>query len=200
MSGNWEQVLQPVFVKYILTCTLYMCDSTPPTNLYLCHFYGTQSGYWMTLNYTRVLHWKSSSMKMFFAQDVHICRLHSSFKCTQTTRQSIHNNTTSPFPSFSLYAHQFKTTLKLLVCGEGRDRTGVMISIPQYPLYSAALADLGAVQINYYLEEESCWSLNVKELRRALSAAREHCNPRVLCIINPGNPTGISVCNFPAWS
>lgn len=82
------------------------------------------------------------------------------------------------------------TILKLLVCGEGRDRTGVMISIPQYPLYSAALADLGAVQINYYLDEDNCWSLNITELRRALSAAREHCNPRVLCIINPGNPTG----------
>ncbi|CAI5673412.1 unnamed protein product [Oreochromis niloticus] len=82
------------------------------------------------------------------------------------------------------------TILKLLVCGEGRDRTGVMISIPQYPLYSAALADLGAVQINYYLDEDNCWSLNITELRRALNAAREHCNPRVLCIINPGNPTG----------
>ncbi|KAM3593472.1 uncharacterized protein V6R79_013645 [Siganus canaliculatus] len=82
------------------------------------------------------------------------------------------------------------TILKLLVCGEGRSRTGVMISIPQYPLYSAALADLGAVQINYYLDEAKCWSLDVAELRRSLNEARQHCNPRVLCIINPGNPTG----------
>ncbi|KAM3860838.1 alanine aminotransferase 2-like [Diretmus argenteus] len=82
------------------------------------------------------------------------------------------------------------TMLKLLVAGEGRDRTGVMIPIPQYPLYSAALTDLGAVQINYYLDEDKCWSLDISELRRALAAARKHCNPRVLCIINPGNPTG----------
>ncbi|XP_068200116.1 alanine aminotransferase 2-like [Antennarius striatus] len=82
------------------------------------------------------------------------------------------------------------TILKLLVSGEGRNRTGVMISIPQYPLYSAALAELAAVQINYYLDEDNCWSLDIKELRRALSEARKHCNPRVLCIINPGNPTG----------
>ncbi|KAM4606784.1 alanine aminotransferase 2-like [Polymixia lowei] len=82
------------------------------------------------------------------------------------------------------------TMLKLLVSGEGRDRTGVMISIPQYPLYSAALADLAAVQINYYLDEDKCWSLDVTELRRSLTAARQHCNPRALCIINPGNPTG----------
>lgn len=91
---------------------------------------------------------------------------------------------------FRLFRSQ--TILKMLVCGEGRDRTGVMISIPQYPLYSAALADLGAVQINYYLDEEKCWSLNVAELRRALTEARRHCRPRVLCIINPGNPTGLS--------
>ncbi|XP_047423735.1 alanine aminotransferase 2-like [Mugil cephalus] len=82
------------------------------------------------------------------------------------------------------------TMLKLLVCGEGRDRTGVMISIPQYPLYSAALSELGAVQISYYLDEDKCWSLDVAELKRSLNAARQHCNPRVLCIINPGNPTG----------
>lgn len=80
--------------------------------------------------------------------------------------------------------------LKLLVCGEGVTRTGVMISIPQYPLYSAALAELGAVQINYYLNEEKCWSLDISELQRALDEARHHCNPRALCIINPGNPTG----------
>ncbi|XP_044225228.1 alanine aminotransferase 2-like isoform X1 [Thunnus albacares] len=82
------------------------------------------------------------------------------------------------------------TMLKLLVCGEGATRSGVMISIPQYPLYSAALAELGAVQINYYLNEEKCWSLDISELQRALDEARRHCNPRALCIINPGNPTG----------
>uniref|UniRef100_A0A8C8CTP0 alanine transaminase n=1 Tax=Oncorhynchus tshawytscha TaxID=74940 RepID=A0A8C8CTP0_ONCTS len=82
------------------------------------------------------------------------------------------------------------TMLKLLTSGEGKTRTGVMISIPQYPLYSAALAELAAVQISYYLDEDKCWSLDVSELRRAVKAAREHCNPRALCIINPGNPTG----------
>lgn len=80
--------------------------------------------------------------------------------------------------------------LKLLVCGEGATRTGIMISIPQYPLYSAALAELGAVQVNYYLNEEKCWSLDINELQRAVDEARTHCNPRALCIINPGNPTG----------
>lgn len=82
------------------------------------------------------------------------------------------------------------TMLKLLVCGQGIDRTGVMISIPQYPLYSAALAELGAVQINYFLNEDNCWSMDINELQRAVNEARQHCHPRALCIINPGNPTG----------
>ncbi len=84
-----------------------------------------------------------------------------------------------------------QTMLKLLVSGEGTSRTGVMISIPQYPLYSAALAELGAVQISYYLDEDNCWSLDISELQRALQEAKKHCSPRALCIINPGNPTGV---------
>ena len=80
--------------------------------------------------------------------------------------------------------------LKLLVAGEGRTRTGVLIPIPQYPLYSAALAELNAVQVDYYLDEERAWALDVAELRRALAQARDHCCPRALCVINPGNPTG----------
>ncbi|XP_039609741.1 alanine aminotransferase 2-like isoform X1 [Polypterus senegalus] len=82
------------------------------------------------------------------------------------------------------------TILKLLMTGEGKTHTGVMIPIPQYPLYSAALAELNGVQVNYYLDEENCWALDVGELRRSLNAARQHCRPRALCIINPGNPTG----------
>uniref|UniRef100_F7FD07 Alanine aminotransferase 1 n=1 Tax=Ornithorhynchus anatinus TaxID=9258 RepID=F7FD07_ORNAN len=82
------------------------------------------------------------------------------------------------------------TMLKLLVAGEGQGRTGVLIPIPQYPLYSAALAELNAVQVNYYLDEEHDWALDVGELRRALNHARGYCRPKVLCIINPGNPTG----------
>lgn len=88
-----------------------------------------------------------------------------------------------------------QTILKILVSGGGKSRTGVMIPIPQYPLYSAVISELDAVQVNYYLDEENCWALNVNELRRALREAKEHCDPKVLCIINPGNPTGL--CSLP---
>lgn len=84
----------------------------------------------------------------------------------------------------------FQSILKLLVSGEGRSRTGVMIPIPQYPLYSAAISELEGRQINYYLDEANCWALDIEELQRAYLTAKQHCQPRVLCIINPGNPTG----------
>ncbi|XP_072458849.1 alanine aminotransferase 1-like isoform X1 [Notamacropus eugenii] len=80
--------------------------------------------------------------------------------------------------------------LSLLVSGKGKNRTGIMIPIPQYPLYSATLAEFDAVQINYYLDEEHHWALDVAELQEALDQAKAHCQPRVLCVINPGNPTG----------
>ena len=80
--------------------------------------------------------------------------------------------------------------LKLLVAGEGTKRTGVMIPIPQYPLYSASVAELDAAMVPYYLNEDSNWSLDVDELQRAYDNAAGNCKPKVLCVINPGNPTG----------
>lgn len=73
-----------------------------------------------------------------------------------------------------------------------------MIPIPQYPLYSAAISELDAIQVNYYLDEENCWALDVNELRRSLNEAKAYCNPKVLCIINPGNPTGLQNTFFSA--
>lgn len=93
-----------------------------------------------------------------------------------------------------------QTILKILVSGGGKSRTGVMIPIPQYPLYSAVISELDAIQVNYYLDEDNCWALNVNELRRAVQHAKEHCNPKVLCIINPGNPTGLCSTSSPvSW-
>jgi len=45
-------------------------------------------------------------------------------------------------------------------------------------------------QIPFYLDEESNWSLNIDELKRALEEAKPLCKPRGLVLINPGNPTG----------
>jgi len=69
-------------------------------------------------------------------------------------------------------------------------RTGVMIPIPQYPLYSASIVEYGMEQINYYLDEDNSWALDVNELERAIREAQQHCRVRAIVVINPGNPTG----------
>lgn len=65
-----------------------------------------------------------------------------------------------------------------------------MVPIPQYPLYSATIAEFGMQQIGYYLNEDSNWGLDIPELERSLKEAKKECAPRAIVIINPGNPTG----------
>ncbi|XP_066250824.1 alanine aminotransferase 1 [Euwallacea similis] len=83
-----------------------------------------------------------------------------------------------------------KNVLKLLICNIGGKNPGVMIPIPQYPLYSASLAEFGIHQIGYYLDESRNWGLDIAELQRSITEARKTCNPRAIAVINPGNPTG----------
>ncbi|XP_012058575.1 PREDICTED: alanine aminotransferase 1-like [Atta cephalotes] len=83
-----------------------------------------------------------------------------------------------------------KSFLKLFNERINNKPSGILIPIPQYPLYSATLAEFGLAQIGYYLNEDNKWSLEVNELERALREVKDTCNPRVLVVINPGNPTG----------
>ena len=72
-----------------------------------------------------------------------------------------------------------------------RKEDGVLLPIPQYPLYSASVSLYGGTQIPYYLNEESGWSFEINETERALSEAKNlGIIPRCLVVINPGNPTG----------
>ncbi|KAG1558470.1 hypothetical protein G6F46_003330 [Rhizopus delemar] len=69
--------------------------------------------------------------------------------------------------------------------------SGIMIPIPQYPLYSASLALYGATPVPYYLDEETGWSLSVDQLTEVITTARSQgTKVKALVIINPGNPTG----------
>lgn len=81
-------------------------------------------------------------------------------------------------------------TMKLLIKHENGIRPGVMIPIPQYPLYSATIAEFDLHQVGYYLNESTNWGLDISELDRAYEEAKAHCLPKALCVINPGNPTG----------
>ena len=68
--------------------------------------------------------------------------------------------------------------------------SGILIPIPQYPLYTACLAYFGVVPIPYYLDEDNDWGLNIDELRQALEINNGKSIPRAMVVINPGNPTG----------
>lgn len=69
--------------------------------------------------------------------------------------------------------------------------SGVMIPIPQYPIYSATIDHYGGQKVGYYLDEEKGWGLNMKELERSLADAKaQGIKVNSFVLINPGNPTG----------
>ncbi|TKA27357.1 hypothetical protein B0A50_04969 [Salinomyces thailandicus] len=83
-------------------------------------------------------------------------------------------------------------TLMNVICAT--PQTGVLVPIPQYPLYTATLSVLNATCVPYYLDEESNWSTNVEGIRSALKKAqKEGIDVRAVVVINPGNPTGASL-------
>ncbi|XP_042242698.1 alanine aminotransferase 2-like isoform X2 [Homarus americanus] len=81
-------------------------------------------------------------------------------------------------------------TMKMMIKHDNSIKPGVMIPIPQYPLYSATIAEFDLHQIGYYLNESTNWGLDISELERAYDEAKEVSNPKALVVINPGNPTG----------
>jgi aspartate/methionine/tyrosine aminotransferase len=81
-----------------------------------------------------------------------------------------------------------QTILRILI-SEAQD--GIMIPIPQYPLYSATITLFGGSQINYNLAESRNWGLSRDMLENAYERAREEgIRARAIVVINPGNPTG----------
>jgi aspartate/methionine/tyrosine aminotransferase len=69
--------------------------------------------------------------------------------------------------------------------------SGVLIPIPQYPIYSATIDLLGGHKVGYYLDEKNGWALDMDELERSLQEAKENdINVVSFVLINPGNPTG----------
>ena len=73
-----------------------------------------------------------------------------------------------------------------------RDQTdGVMVPIPQYPLYSALLTMGKGVMVKYFLDEDKGWGINSEDiLKRIKNAVDLGIKIRGMVVINPGNPTG----------
>ena len=68
---------------------------------------------------------------------------------------------------------------------------GIMIPIPQYPLYSATLTLYEGRMVPYYLDEANNWKLNRDMLEDSIAKAKAAgIRVRAICVINPGNPTG----------
>jgi alanine transaminase len=57
-----------------------------------------------------------------------------------------------------------QNVLKLFVHREGggqRKKAGVLVPIPQYPLYSASIEEFNLGQVGYFLDEQSNWALDM---------------------------------------
>ena len=83
-------------------------------------------------------------------------------------------------------------TLLHVICAG--PQTGVLVPIPQYPLYTATLSVLNAHCVPYYLDESNAWNTNIQTIRDALAKAKsDGVDVRAIVVINPGNPTGASL-------
>jgi alanine transaminase len=83
-------------------------------------------------------------------------------------------------------------TLLHVICSG--PKTGVLVPIPQYPLYTATLSLLNATCVPYYLDESKAWGTNLDAIKSALSKAKsDGIDVRAIAVINPGNPTGASL-------
>ncbi|XP_057530809.1 glutamate--glyoxylate aminotransferase 2 [Amaranthus tricolor] len=92
-----------------------------------------------------------------------------------------------------------KGVMQILNAIIGGQNDGILVPVPQYPLYSATISLLGGSLVPYYLEESANWGLDIDNLRDAIrQASFKGITVRAMVIINPGNPTGqcLSVANL----
>ncbi len=61
----------------------------------------------------------------------------------------------------------------------------VLLPSPGYPLYTAVMAKLEAVENPYFLDEDNDWQPNLEDIRSKIDD-----KTRAIVIINPNNPTG----------
>jgi aspartate/methionine/tyrosine aminotransferase len=81
-----------------------------------------------------------------------------------------------------------QTILKLLLANP---EDGIMVPIPQYPLYSATITLYEGRMVPYFLDEADNWKLNPAMLEESIQQAKaQGTKVKAICIINPGNPTG----------
>ena len=68
---------------------------------------------------------------------------------------------------------------------------GIVLPIPQYPLYSALSSLFGATVVPYYLDEDKDWAFDLQSLLKSVKEAHDRgVRLKAMVVINPGNPTG----------
>ncbi|KAH8666728.1 pyridoxal phosphate-dependent transferase [Xylariales sp. PMI_506] len=83
-------------------------------------------------------------------------------------------------------------TLLHILCAS--ENSGILVPIPQYPLYTASLSVLNATCVPYYLDEASNWGTSLETIKESYETAKAAgTDVRAIVIINPGNPTGASL-------
>jgi len=85
-----------------------------------------------------------------------------------------------------------KTVLEVMI---DSPLDGLLIPIPQYPLYSASITRLGGTHIGYELVEDYAtgkgWAIDVDLIEEKIKAfIASGGRPKGIAVINPGNPTG----------
>lgn len=84
------------------------------------------------------------------------------------------------------------STLLSVICNS--PNAGVLVPIPQYPLYTATLALLNAQCVPYHLEEQKAWGTDIDVMYQSIKDAKAAgTDVRAVVVINPGNPTGASL-------
>ena len=81
-----------------------------------------------------------------------------------------------------------KNVIEMLISGKS---DGIMVPVPQYPLYSATVCRCGGVQVSYYPDEEKGWKITPEHLAEVHEkAVKDGVRVKAIVVINPGNPTG----------
>ncbi|KAJ9162375.1 PLP-dependent transferase [Coniochaeta hoffmannii] len=83
-------------------------------------------------------------------------------------------------------------TILHIICADAN--SGILVPIPQYPLYTASLSVLNAKCVPYHLDESKNWGTDLDTIKASYEkAVAEGVDVRAIVIINPGNPTGASL-------
>ncbi len=81
--------------------------------------------------------------------------------------------------------HGASEAIELCLTGLVDPGDNVLTPSPGYPLYTAVLSKIGAVENPYYLDEENGWQPSLADIVAKIDA-----KTKAIVLINPNNPTG----------